>query len=112
MFSSRAIAWGNRETAPKPALVAGGTNFAALVQSERLPGEHEKLRGGRCPALSGGSVANTAIGLARQRCDVRPVSAVGDDALGRLCLNTLRASGVHTALMYVNSSARKIGAHP
>ncbi|MEC4019494.1 carbohydrate kinase family protein [Streptomyces sp. H27-D2] len=93
-------------TARKRVLVAGGTNFDIIVQSERLPEEHEKLRGGEYAALPGGSAANTALGLARQGCEVRLVSAVGDDALGRLCLDDLRAGGVDTSLARVDASAR------
>ncbi|MFI9039405.1 carbohydrate kinase family protein [Streptomyces sp. NPDC053726] len=84
----------------------GGTNFDIIVQAEKFPEEHEKVRGSECAALPGGSAANTALGLARQGCDVRLVSAVGDDALGRFCLDDLRAGGVGTALMRVDTAVR------
>ncbi|MFE4020273.1 carbohydrate kinase family protein [Streptomyces sp. NPDC059101] len=90
----------------KRVLVAGGTNFDLIVQAERLPEEHEKLRGGTFSALPGGSAANTALGLARQGCAVRLASAVGDDALGRACLDDLRAGGVDTSLVRVDTAAR------
>lgn len=93
-------------TAGKRVLVVGGTNFDVIVQAARLPDEHEKLRGGACAAVSGGSAANTALGLVRQDCEVRLVSAVGDDALGRVCLDDLRAGGVDTTLMRVDPSHR------
>ncbi|MFG2630574.1 carbohydrate kinase family protein [Streptomyces sp. NPDC048473] len=93
-------------TGSKRVLVLGGTNFDIIVQAEKFPEEHEKVRGSECAALPGGSAANTALGLARQGCDVRLVSAVGDDALGRFCLDDLRAGGVGTALMRVDTAVR------
>ncbi|MFF2328718.1 MULTISPECIES: carbohydrate kinase family protein [unclassified Streptomyces] len=93
-------------TAPKRVLVLGGTNFDIIVQAEKFPDEHEKIRGNECAALPGGSAANTALGLARQGCEVRLVSAVGDDALGRLCLDDLRAGGVDTGLIRVDTAMR------
>ncbi|MFF8274714.1 carbohydrate kinase family protein [Streptomyces lateritius] len=83
----------------------GGTNFDIIVHSGRMPEEHEKLRGGEYTALPGGSAANTALGLARQGCEVRLVSAVGDDVLGRMCVEDLRAGGVDTSLTVVDPAA-------
>ncbi|RPK63197.1 Ribokinase [Streptomyces sp. ADI96-02] len=93
-------------TPAKRVLVLGGTNFDIIVRAERFPDEHEKVRGEACSALPGGSAANTALGLVRQGCEARLVSAVGDDALGALCLDDLRAGGVDTELMRVDASAR------
>ncbi|MER8043360.1 carbohydrate kinase family protein [Streptomyces sp. NPDC094032] len=93
-------------TRPRRVLVAGGTNFDIIVHAGRLPEEHEKLRGGAYSAQPGGSAANTALGLARQGCEVRLVSAVGDDLLGRVCLDDLRAGGVGTGLIRVEPAAR------
>ncbi|MEO3750622.1 carbohydrate kinase family protein [Streptomyces sp. B6B3] len=96
-------------TAGKPhrrVLVVGGTNFDIIVRSERLPRDHEKLRGGEYSAEPGGSAANTAMGLAHQGCAVWLVSTVGDDALGTVCLDSLRAGGVRTTLMKVDRHAR------
>ncbi|MFD9422363.1 MULTISPECIES: carbohydrate kinase family protein [unclassified Streptomyces] len=93
-------------TRTKRVLVLGGTNFDIIVQAENFPEEHEKVRGEECAAVPGGSAANTALGLVRQGCDVRLVSAVGDDALGGLCLDALRAGGVDTGLIRVDTTAR------
>lgn len=92
-------------TAPR-VLVAGGTNFDIIIRSDRLPAEHEKLRGGDWSAAPGGSAANTAMGLAREGCTVRLVSAVGSDLPGRLCLDELRAGGVDTSLVRTDGSNR------
>ncbi|MET9494341.1 carbohydrate kinase family protein [Streptomyces sp. NPDC006552] len=92
-------------TAPR-VLVVGATNFDIIIRSERLPGAHEKLRGGDYCAAPGGSAANTAIGLARAGCAVRLVSAVGNDLPGRLCLDELRAGGVDVSLVHTDGAHR------
>ncbi|WP_435197730.1 carbohydrate kinase family protein [Streptomyces sioyaensis] len=91
---------------PRRVLVVGGTNVDIIVRADRLPEEHEKLRGGEYAASPGGSAANTALGLARQGCVVRLASAVGDDALGSVCLDELRAGGVDTSLTRVDPATR------
>ncbi|MFE7460494.1 carbohydrate kinase family protein [Streptomyces sp. NPDC057554] len=93
-------------TGAKRVLVLGGTNFDIIVQAENFPEEHEKMRGDACAARPGGSAANTALGLVRQGCEVRLVSAVGDDALGRLCLDDLLDGGVDTSLVRVDTAKR------
>lgn len=87
-------------------LVVGGTNFDVIAQSDRLPAEHEKLRGSACSTLPGGAAANTAVGLVRQGCSVRLVSAVGGDTAGAVCLQVLRAHGIDTSLVRVEAAAR------
>lgn len=93
-------------TAIRRVLVVGWTNFDIIAQSDRLPAEHEKLRGNACTTLPGGAAANTAVGLVRQGCPVRLVSAVGDDTAGAMCLEVLRARGVDTSLVRVDAGAR------
>ncbi|MGW7246264.1 carbohydrate kinase family protein [Streptomyces decoyicus] len=95
-----------RTPAAQRVLVVGSTNFDIIVQTERFPEEHEKLRGGTCWASPGGSAANTALGLAHHGCAVTLVSAVGDDALGRVCLDDLRAGGVDTSLTRIAPATR------
>ncbi|MGW4437616.1 carbohydrate kinase family protein [Streptomyces sp. NPDC004596] len=90
----------------KRVLVVGGTNFDVIAQAERLPLEHEKLRGTACAVTPGGAGANTAAGLVRQGCSVRLVSAVGDDTAGVMCLQALRERGVDTSLVRVEAGAR------
>jgi ribokinase len=93
-------------TGQKRVLVVGGTNFDVIARADRLPTEHEKLRGSECRVLPGGAASNTAVGLVRQGCSVRLVSAVGDDTAGSMCLEVLRASGVDTSLVQVQAGAR------
>lgn len=92
--------------AGKHVLVAGGTNFDIIVRATRLPDEHEKLRGNDYAAFPGGSAANTALGLVKQGCTAELVSAIGDDTLGTVCLDGLRAGGVGTSLMRVDTTTR------
>ncbi|MEV0255047.1 carbohydrate kinase family protein [Streptomyces sp. NPDC050732] len=93
-------------SAPKRVLVVGGVNFDVIAQADRLPSEHEKLRGSECSVLPGGAASNTAVGLVRQGCAVRLVSAVGDDTAGAMCLEVLNTSGVDTSLVQVQAGAR------
>ncbi|WP_234425888.1 carbohydrate kinase family protein [Streptomyces kebangsaanensis] len=93
-------------TAGKRVLVVGGTNFDVIAQADRLPVEHEKLRGEACSVAPGGAGANTAAGLAREGCSVRLVSAVGDDAAGVMCLEALRGCGVDTSLVRMEAGSR------
>ncbi|MEU0368692.1 carbohydrate kinase family protein [Streptomyces sp. NPDC006283] len=91
--------------APKRVLVVGGVNFDVIAQADRLPAEHEKLRGRQCRVLPGGAASNTAVGLVRQGCSVRLVSAVGDDTAGTMCLEVLNSAGVETSLVQVQAGA-------
>ncbi|MFI6285797.1 carbohydrate kinase family protein [Streptomyces sp. NPDC051018] len=90
----------------KRVLVLGGVNCDVIARTDRLPGEHEKLRGEECRVLPGGAASNTAVGLMRQGCSVRLVSAVGDDTAGTMCREVLGASGVDTSLTQVQAGAR------
>jgi 5-dehydro-2-deoxygluconokinase len=45
----------------------------------------------------GGSSANIAVALTRQRCKAALVTCVSDDAVGRFCLNQLDAYGINRA---------------
>ncbi|WP_246574527.1 carbohydrate kinase family protein [Streptomyces genisteinicus] len=93
-------------TGTKRVIVVGGVNFDVIAQAGRLPAEHEKLRGEQCCVLPGGAASNTAVGLVRQGCSVRLVSAVGDDTAGAMCLDVLDGSGVDTSLVRVQAGAR------
>lgn len=90
---------------PKRVLVVGGVNFDVIAQADRLPAEHEKLRGDECHVLPGGAASNTAVGLVCQGCSARLVSAVGDDSAGTMCLEVLRAKGVDTSLVQVQTGS-------
>ncbi len=57
----------------------------------------------RFTAALGGSSANIAAALVRQRCRASLVTCVSDDAVGRYCLNQLDAYGIDRT--YVRSAA-------
>src|SRR5215203_4587900 len=77
-------------SAPIPALPASGT----LVKTERLE------------VTIGGCGANTAVDLARLGVDVGLAGMVGDDVLGRYCLEFLRERQVGCELVSVSQSAQ------
>lgn len=77
-------------------LVVGSANADLVVATERRPAGGETVLGGDTQILPGGKGANTAVAAARLGADVALIGAVGDDAHGRLLLDSLRGSGVGT----------------
>jgi sugar/nucleoside kinase (ribokinase family) len=77
-------------SAPIPSLPAAG----ALVKTDRLD------------ITIGGCGANTACDLARLGVDVGLAGTVGDDVLGRYCLEFLRERGVACECVAVSQSAQ------
>ncbi len=77
-------------SAPIAALPAAGT----LVKTDRLD------------ITIGGCGANTAVDLARLGVDVRLAGMVGDDVLGRYCLDFLRDHRVNCDLVTVSREAQ------
>jgi sugar/nucleoside kinase (ribokinase family) len=56
----------------------------------------DRLRYRECRVSIGGMTANALVQAARLGCDTHVISAVGDDAGGRLVRRSLRAAGVKT----------------
>ncbi|GAA1250548.1 ribokinase [Prauserella halophila] len=77
-------------------LVVGSANADLVVATDRRPAGGETVLGGDTRILPGGKGANTAVAAARLGADVALIGAVGDDAHGRLLLDSLRGSGVGT----------------
>ncbi|GAA1196846.1 ribokinase [Prauserella alba] len=77
-------------------LVVGSANADLVVATDRRPAGGETVLGGDTQILPGGKGANTAVAAARLGADVALIGAVGDDAHGRLLLDSLRDSGVAT----------------
>lgn len=77
-------------------LVVGSANADLVVATTRRPAGGETVLGGDTQILPGGKGANTAVAAARLGADVALIGAVGDDAHGRLLLDSLRGSGVGT----------------
>lgn len=76
--------------------VVGSLNADLVVRTERHPKPGETLTGGPLEIAPGGKSANQAVAAARLGADVRLVGAVGDDAHGRLLLDSLTGDGVST----------------
>ncbi len=77
-------------SAPIPALPAAGS----LVKTDRLE------------VTIGGCGANTAVDLAKLGVDVGLAGLVGDDVLGRYCLQFLREQGVGCELVGVSETSQ------
>jgi ribokinase len=75
-------------------LVAGSINVDLVAHVERLPAPGETVAGGRLERSGGGKGANQAVAAARAGGAVALVGAVGDDDLGAVALDELRAEGV------------------
>jgi len=90
---------GNRAPAqisgsPGPIVVAGGINLDMVVRTARLPGRGETIHGRELVQVPGGKGANQAAAVARLGGAARLLALVGDDAAGRLLLDSVRADGV------------------
>jgi ribokinase len=77
--------------------VVGSINLDIIATSDRLPTAGETLGGGALTHQPGGKGANQAVAAARLGASARMVGAVGDDASGRLMLESLSCAGVDTA---------------
>lgn len=79
--------------------VVGSINTDLLLDVERFPRRHEKIRASGWAITQGGAGANTAYWLARLGQSVALISAVGSDECGDRAIADLQASGVDTDLV-------------
>jgi ribokinase len=77
--------------------VVGSINLDIIATADRLPAAGETIGGGSLHQQPGGKGANQAVAAARLGAGARIVGAVGDDASGRLMLESLSGAGVDTA---------------
>ena len=77
--------------------VVGSINLDIIATADRLPTAGETLGGGVLQQQPGGKGANQAVAAARLGASSRMIGAVGDDASGRLMLESLSGAGVDTA---------------
>ncbi|QWF80510.1 Bifunctional ribokinase/ribose-5-phosphate isomerase A [Amycolatopsis sp. CA-230715] len=80
-------------------LVVGSANVDLVVPAERRPGAGETVLGGDTAVSPGGKGANTAVAAGRLGAEVALLGAVGEDAYGRVLLDSLREAGVRTDLV-------------
>jgi ribokinase len=78
-------------------VVVGSANADLVVSVQRRPGAGETVLGGELVTLPGGKGANQAVAAARLGAAISFVGRVGDDAHGRLLLESLRGAGVDVA---------------
>ncbi|MDQ0617379.1 ribokinase [Arthrobacter globiformis] len=76
--------------------VVGSINLDIIATTDRLPTAGETIGGGVLQQQPGGKGANQAVAAARLGRSARMIGAVGDDAQGRLMLESLSAAGVDT----------------
>src|SRR3954470_4201818 len=78
-------------------LVVGSANAALVIGVERRPGAGETVLGSDLAVHPGGKGANQAVAAARLGARAALLARVGDDAHGRLLVDSLAAAGVDTA---------------
>ncbi|MGP3922936.1 ribokinase [Streptomyces sp. 8N616] len=78
-------------------LVVGSANADLVIGVDRRPAAGETVLGSDLAVHPGGKGANQAVAAARLGARTALLARVGDDAHGRLLLESLRAAGVGTA---------------
>ncbi|ABK02405.1 PfkB domain protein [Arthrobacter sp. FB24] len=76
--------------------VVGSINLDIIATTDRIPSPGETVGGGALTHQPGGKGANQAVAAARLGVSSRMIGAVGDDASGRLMLESLSGAGVDT----------------
>ncbi|MEU4117002.1 ribokinase [Kitasatospora sp. NPDC028055] len=77
-------------------LVVGSANVDLVIGVERRPGAGETVLGSDLAVHPGGKGANQAVAAARLGARTALLARVGDDANGRLLLESQRSAGVDT----------------
>ncbi|GAA1354874.1 ribokinase [Streptomyces beijiangensis] len=85
-------------------LVVGSANADLVIGVERRPAAGETVLGGDLAVHPGGKGANQAVAAARLGARTALLARVGDDANGRLLLDSQRASGVDTSGVLVGGA--------
>lgn len=77
-------------------LVAGQAVLDFIFEVEEIPSKPEKYRAREAQIVGGGCAANAAVAVARLGGAAHFAGRVGDDEIGRLIAEGLRAEGVNT----------------
>ncbi|WP_217545700.1 ribokinase [Streptomyces sp. GbtcB6] len=85
-------------------LVVGSANADLVIGVERRPAAGETVLGGGLATHPGGKGANQAVAAARLGARTALLARVGDDAHGRLLLDSQRAAGVDTVGVLVGGA--------
>ncbi|MDR6978682.1 ribokinase [Streptomyces sp. 3330] len=85
-------------------LVVGSANADLVIDVERRPAAGETVLGSDLAVHPGGKGANQAVAAARLGARTALLARVGDDAYGRLLLDSQRAAGVDPAGVLVGGA--------
>ncbi|GHD51381.1 ribokinase [Streptomyces galbus] len=85
-------------------LVVGSANADLVIGVERRPGAGETVLGSDLAVHPGGKGANQAVAAARLGARTALLARVGDDAYGRLLLESQRTAGVDTVGVLVGGA--------
>lgn len=85
-------------------LVVGSANADLVIGVERRPAPGETVLGSDLAVHPGGKGANQAVAAARLGARTALLARVGDDAHGRLLLESQRAAGVDTGGVQVGGA--------
>lgn len=85
-------------------IIVGSVNADLIVRVPRLPAPGETVIGGSFSRVGGGKGANAAVAAARLGAPVRIVALLGDDDLGRVSRDELRAEGVDVSALETGAS--------
>jgi ribokinase len=85
-------------------LVVGSANADLVIGVERRPGAGETVLGSDLAVHPGGKGANQAVAAARLGARTALLARVGEDAYGRLLLDSQRAAGVDTVGVLVGGA--------
>lgn len=80
----------------KKIVVVGSINMDYVTHVQQQPGVGETVSGQGLDLKPGGKGANQAYAAAYLGADVTMLGAVGNDAAGRMSLDSLQHAGVHT----------------
>lgn len=80
----------------KKILVIGSSNTDVLIKVPYMPKVGETILGGKCHIACGGKGANQAVAAKRSGADVNFIACVGDDAFGKMALDSYNKDGIQT----------------
>ncbi|WP_299820340.1 carbohydrate kinase family protein [uncultured Jannaschia sp.] len=84
----------SRPSLPPVLLCIGDIDIDIILRVPAPPGRDQKVNATRVAQSAGGMAANVAVGASRLGTPTRMLGAVGDDAMGREALTSLRREGL------------------
>lgn len=77
-------------------VVLGSVNMDLLVQTPRMPGIGETVKGDAIHFMPGGKGANQAVAVARQQIPVSLIGCLGNDDFGRQLMGNMEQERINT----------------